>query len=286
MNVDIALVTFSGLLDLDPDDRPLVNALDGERLSHAAVAWDDPGFDWSGAGVALLRSTWDYHLRLPEFLVWAEKAAARTRLWNPFETIRWNSRKTYLRELSAAGVPVVETEWLTAGNPAALDSLMAARSWSETVVKPVVSGGAHRTLHVRAENLEEGRRHLRDLLVDVDVMVQPYMESVDVHGERSVIWIDGRVSHSVRKRPILKRAGADWAEADPADLDPGDAELATRAISASGRAALYARVDLVRDAEGMARVLELEMIEPTLFFSHYSEAAPRLARALARLCSG
>jgi glutathione synthase/RimK-type ligase-like ATP-grasp enzyme len=284
--VDVALATTSELIDLDPDDAPLLEALSREGLSFAAVAWDDPRFDWSQARLCLIRSTWDYHLRLSEFFSWAVKVSERTRLWNPLATIRWNSRKTYLRELSRLGIPVVDTVWLAPGDPADLASIMAGRGWSDSVVKPVVSAGAHRTLHVRRENFEGGQQHLSELLGSGEVMVQPYLESIDDYGERSVIWIDGQVSHGVRKRPILKRSGPDWAEADPADLAPAESELAARAIEAAAVTALYARVDLVRDARGVPRVLELELIEPTLFFSHCSAAASRLARALSRILQG
>ena len=282
-DVDVALVTFRDLPDLDPDDRPLLEALEDERLSFEPVAWDDPRFDWSRAGLALLRSTWDYHLRLPEFLAWSERAASRTRLWNPLPTIRWNCRKTYLRELEASGIPVVETVWLSPGNPVDLAALMEERGWFEAIVKPVVSGGAYRTMHVRRENLDGAREHIDAILASGEAMAQPYLSSVEDYGERSVVWIDGAVTHCVRKRPILKRSGADWLEADPAAFDVEEAALAERAIAASRAEALYARVDLVRDPEGVSRVLELEMIEPTLFFTAFAGAAPRLARALARL---
>jgi len=282
--MDIVLATSRDLPGLDPDDLPLVEELSREGLSFEAVAWDDANFDWTRAKLCLLRSTWDYHLRLSEFLSWASRASALTRLWNPLSAIRWNCRKTYLRELAAQGIPVVETAWLASGDSADLAALMAERGWSESVVKPVVSAGAHRTLHVRRENLEAGQGHLSDLLRTEDAMVQPYLSSVEEYGERSVVWLDGAVSHGVRKRPILKRSGSDWVEADPAEVDPAEGELAARAIAASRQTVLYGRVDLVRDAEGSPRVLEVELIEPTLFFSHSRAAAPGLARSLARLC--
>ncbi|MGH9440856.1 MAG: ATP-grasp domain-containing protein [Thermoanaerobaculia bacterium] len=280
--MDVALATSSDLIGLDPDDAPLVEALSREGLSIAPVAWDDPHFDWSSAGICLIRSTWDYHLRLPEFLAWVERADSLTRLWNPPATVRWNGRKTYLRELASAGIPVVETVWLAPGDADDLSRIAGDRGWSEIVVKPVVSAGARDTLHVRRDDLEEGRRHLAALLRRGEAMVQPYLDSVEGYGERCVVWIDGQITHSVRKRPILRRSGDDWVEADSAQLDPEESTLATRAIAASGRDALYARVDLVRDGEGRSRVLELEMIEPTLFFVHCRPAAARLASAVSR----
>jgi glutathione synthase/RimK-type ligase-like ATP-grasp enzyme len=161
---------------------------------------------------------------------------------------------------------------------------MEERKWDEAIVKPVVSAGAERTLHVVAGNREEGERHLRELLSSGETMVQPYMAEVEASGERSMIFIGGELSHSVRKRPILKRSGDDWLEADPAEFTPEEAEFAETALSASGFETLYARVDLVRDEGGALYVMELEMVEPTLFFLARPDAARILAGELAKIC--
>jgi hypothetical protein len=107
--MDVALVTYSELPDLFPDDRPLAQALAAAGLEVGIVRWDDPVFDWSSTRIALLRSPWDYYLRTGEFLAWAESAAAATCLLNPLPLVRWNLHKGYLVELRAAGAPVVPT---------------------------------------------------------------------------------------------------------------------------------------------------------------------------------
>src|SRR5690242_9750949 len=106
----IALVTYRALPDLDPDDRPLRDALAARGHDVAAVLWDDPAVDWPSFDVALLRSTWDYFHRRDEFLAWAERVDAATTLLNPLNLIRWNSHKGYLVELARRGAPVIPTE--------------------------------------------------------------------------------------------------------------------------------------------------------------------------------
>ena len=132
----IALVTYRRLPDLDPDDRPLAAVLTGRGHEVTAALWDDPGLDWKRFDLAMLRSPWDYFHRRDEFLRWAERTAAETRLWNPLELIRWNSHKGYLVELRAQGAPVIPTEIVKAGATVDLRARMAANGWTRAVVKP------------------------------------------------------------------------------------------------------------------------------------------------------
>jgi hypothetical protein len=148
-----------------------------------------------------IRSTWDYHHQREEFVDCAERVGGRTQLWNPAPVVRWNSHKGYLLGLAAAGVPVVPTVLLRQGAPANLAEITSERGWTRVVVKPAVSASSYRTLHADAETLDEGDAHLRELLAERDVLVQPYISSVEDYGERAVIWIDGHFTHAVRKSP-------------------------------------------------------------------------------------
>jgi hypothetical protein len=282
--MDVALVTYPAAPELDPDDEPLRAALSAHGLRVEAVPWDAPAFDWSGPKISLLRSTWDYHLRRDEFLAWAARASLRGRLHNPFPVVAWNTDKRYLKQLEASGVPVVPTEWRERGAIPDLRKLLESRRWPEAIVKPVVSAGAHRTFHVRSSSIGSDLAAIEALAEVADLMVQPYMSEVERSGERSVVWIAGEITHSVRKRPILLRAAdPDWREADSADTTLGERDLALAAIRASGFDPLYARADMVRDESGRLFLMELEMTEPTLFFTHCPAAADRLASAIAGL---
>ncbi len=287
----IGLVTYSGLPGLDEGDRLLQSALEGRGIQASSAVWDDPGVDWSLFNMCVVRSTWDYHHRVAEFLEWVEKAATLTSLWNPLEVLRWNSHKLYLRELSERGVPVVPTVWLEKGEAADLATLMESHGWSTAVIKPSVSASAYETVLVEATSVARGQAHLDNLLAQRDVMVQPFIASVETYRERSLLFISGELTHSVIRPPQLRLGaspgmtdtGADHAfDQDYALVTPSPDEvsLANGIVAMLDPHPLYARVDLVRADMGQPLLLELELVEPSLFFHLAPHAAERMADAI------
>lgn len=277
----VGLVTFAGLPALDPDDGPLVAALSARGHEAQPLVWDDAEVDWGALDMAVLRSTWDYHHRRDEFLGWAEAAATRTALWNPAPVVRWNSDKAYLLELAARGAPVVPTVVLPAGRPASLAGVLADSGWSEVVVKPAVSADSFATVRASTATLAAGQAHLDALLGTRDMMVQPYFGSVEREGERCLVHLGGAFSHAVRKRSAFlggRHAGPEGVAVRPA---PDELDVAARVLEAAGARGLpYARVDLARDGAGRPCLMELELVEPTLFFREAEGSAERLVRAL------
>ncbi|HSM13731.1 MAG TPA: hypothetical protein VLA66_06655 [Thermoanaerobaculia bacterium] len=284
MSCDIALVTCAELPDLDPDDRPLAAALRASGLSVEIAVWDSPDFDWASARLALLRNPWDYFHRLDEFLAWGERVAAVSRLQNPLDAVRWNLHKRYLVELDRLGAPVVPTVLVERGGELGLGALVRERGWGRVVVKPAVSADSWRTLVVDAEGLAEGQAHLDDLAAERDVLVQPFLDSVESEGERCLVFLDGAYSHAIRKNSLTR--GGRWAGlpegvAVTAEADELEAARAVLARIPFGDL-LYARVDLVRDGGGRPRLLELELVEPTLFLTTSPAGLERLVGAIGR----
>jgi hypothetical protein len=284
MRCDVALVTCRDLPELDPDDRPLAAALSERGLTVAVVAWDDPAFDWSATGLALLRNPWDYFHRLDEFLAWAARVEQVTRLENPLAVVRWNLHKGYLVELAARGAPVVPTALVRRGERLDLATRAAGEGWRGVVVKPAVSADSWETHVVPAADLATAQAHLDRLAAARDVVVQPFLDAVETEGERCLVFLEGRYSHAVRKNPITR--GGRWAglpEGSPVAAAPDELAAAERVLAAAGLGPLlYARVDLVRDAAGAPRLLELELAEPTLFLADAPAGLTRLADAVAR----
>ncbi len=302
----IALVTCSALPDLDADDAPLLGALAARGHEARAVAWDDPDVDWADFDLAVVRSTWDYAPRHVEYLAWAERAAARTRLLNPFPAIRWNTDKHYLRELEAAGVPVVPTMWLEPDrhlSSRALHTRFPAHG--DFVIKPAVSAGSldtGRYTAIDAESRALAIQHARRLLeADRTVMVQRYLSSVDRDGERAHVFVDGEYSHTALKAALLD--GPDVATTEGlykeetmsrASASEAEVEMAREVIRTASRllteqaggdvvpsALLFARVDVVSADDGTPVLMELELVEPSLFLSLADGALDRLADAIA-----
>ena len=285
---DLVLVTYSELLDLFPDDRPIVPALRAAGLAVEVVSWDDPAFDWSSTRLAFLRSPWDYYRRPGEVLAWAERAAAATRLVNPVDVVRWNVHKGYLLDLERRGVAVVPTELLPRGPAADLAAVRARRGWGGVVVKPAISADSWETVFVAADDRQSGQRHLDRLQGERDLLVQPFLDSVEDYGERCLVFLDGAFSHAVRKNALTK--GGRWAglpEGAPAEVAADELAAAVAVIAAAGLGeALYARVDLTRDATGKPLLLELEATEPTLFLEDRPTALARLVEAVVRRLAG
>jgi O-ureido-D-serine cyclo-ligase len=274
----------------DEDEPHLLAALRSRGLEVGVWAWDDPAAPWEQQDLVLVRSTWDYPTRRDELLAWAERVQAATRLANDAETLRWTTDKRYLAELEAVGVPVVATRFLAPG-----DVLDLGPADVELVVKPTVSAGSQDTARYRPAQRGDADRHAADLLAaGREVMVQPYLEAVDHHGETAVVHLGGRYSHGMRKGALLSPGGGPvdglYAAEQMAVREPSPAEraLAEQVLGALPLATppLYARIDLLAAADGSPVVLEVELAEPSLFLSHVPEAADRLADAvLARLAA-
>jgi glutathione synthase/RimK-type ligase-like ATP-grasp enzyme len=280
----IALATAIAAFALDDDLAPLTAACERAGASAEVLAWDDPTVSWRRFDAVLLRSTWDYVERLPAFLAWCERVAAQTRLFNPLDVVRWNIDKHYLAELAAAGVPVVPSRFLEPGDKA--DDF---DDHAEFVVKPAIGAGSRDARRYLRAQRRKALTHVRRLLkAGRSVMVQPYIDGVDQRGETALVMIDGHDSHAIRKSALL----APDAEPTnhlfaPESIRPRVASEAEYRLGAQVIAALpfarplYARVDLLPGPNGPL-LLELELVEPSLFFHAGKDAADRLVSALAQ----
>jgi glutathione synthase/RimK-type ligase-like ATP-grasp enzyme len=275
-------VTWRGLPALSGDDRLAVEALAARGCDVIPAVWDDPAVDWASFEAAIVRSTWDYHHRPAEFLGWISRMEAlEIQLWNPAPLLRWNHDKRYLTELATRGVPAVPTLTVARGDRRTLRDTLAATDWDEVVVKPAVSASAHetwRTSRARAE-LDAGR--FAALTRTGDVLVQPYLPEVE-RGEWSLCFFGGRYSHAVLKRPragdfrVQSELGGEVLNATPA---AALVESAAAILALLPQPWLYARVDAC-EVGGALMLMELELIEPTLFFRADPAAPARFAEAL------
>jgi glutathione synthase/RimK-type ligase-like ATP-grasp enzyme len=278
----IALASTLPALELDEDLPPLREALDRAGIAHETLVWDDVTVSWSRFDAVLLRSTWDYTQRLPEFLAWCTRVSAQTRLLNPLEIVRWNTDKRYLGELAKKGLPVIESFYIAPGERP--DGFPA---WPEFVVKPTVGAGSRDTQRYVDSERGPAAQHVERLLnAGRHVLVQPYLAQVDSAGETALLFFGGKFSHAIRKGPLLKRGEgptrALFAAEHITAREPSAQEMATArqvlaALPVQGLA--YARVDLLPSAKG-PQLLELELTEPSLFFHTSSEAADRFVGAL------
>jgi glutathione synthase/RimK-type ligase-like ATP-grasp enzyme len=277
----IAIATCATYPELKGDDELLREALRRRGCEAASVVWDGDEVDWGETDLCVVRSTWDYHDKHEEFLAWTRQVDGAAALHNPAELIAWNSDKRYLRELAEAGVPTVPTLWLERGSEVDLAALLAERGWGKAVVKPVVDLGAKNLHRVQAD---EAQKALAEVLARQEAMVQPFLPSLETEGELSLIYVEGELSHTVRKRPAAGdfRVQSIWGGTfSPAEAEPRHVEVAERALAQLEEPPLYARVDLVTDLDGNSALIELELIEPNLYLDTDPPAVERLADAVA-----
>ena len=292
----IALVTAIAAFSLDEDMPPLLAAFARAGVDAEVRAWDDTTVSWPRYGIALLRSPWDYTERLPEFLAWARRVSTQTRLLNPLSVIERNTDKHYLADLAKAKIATVPSVFVEPGDAAAkaLDAFLKKfKDAAEFVAKPAVGAGSRDAQRFARDQRDAALAHvLRLLAAGRSVLLQPYLASVDTAGETALLYFSGQFSHAIRKGPLLQRDEGPtehlFAPEAITARTPGadERKLADRIVAALPRLLgldgplPYARIDLIRDADGAPRLLEIELTEPSLFFLYDDGAADRFVASL------
>lgn len=285
-----AFLTTDDLDEYIVDDRYAADALRDRGWRVDDVVWHDRSIRWDGFDVVVIRSTWDYHHRLEEFLnVLATIDRSDAALENRFPLIRWNAHKRYLRDLEEAGFPIVSTVWYDRLEVGQVEELFDELGAGEIVVKPAVGAGADDLFRLERGADADLLARIERTFADRPLLAQPFVPEVARDGEYSLCYFGGRFAHAVRKVPaerdfrVQEERGAEISRARP------DPELRTwgseivRALEEHvrplDRPPLYARVDLILTDEGPL-LMELELIEPALYFRTHPPAARRFADAL------
>lgn len=272
LTATVALATCEAYPELDIDDQLLLAPLRELGIEPIIAVWNDAEVDWAQFDLVLIRSTWDYTQHHTEFLRWALSVESVSTLLNPMPVIAWSSDKTYLRDLERAGVPIVPTTFVTPG-----------QTWrfptGEFVVKPTISAGSRNTLRMSSTNSAAGDEAIAALHAqDRIAMIQPYFHSVDVEAETAIIFFEGEFSHAISKAALLPLDESSQVFERGLFLQEKIATRAARAdqlsvakaaLACAPQGWLYARVDLIDDQAGNPAVLELEMVEPSLFLGFH-----------------
>jgi glutathione synthase/RimK-type ligase-like ATP-grasp enzyme len=274
----LAIVVSAGTLPLKGEDALLARTLRSRGWSVTPVPWTSEEVLWEEFDFVLVRSTWDYHLRVDAFLQrLGEMTAAGPRLANSASLIEWNADKRYLNRLLASGIPTVPTE-VHRGLPN-LEQACKRLGSNRLVAKPAVGASAYKTFL-----LEEGASvHEATLaLTDRDCILQPFVTTIETLGEVSMVFLGGRFSHAVRKRPAAgdfrvqeELGGRSLQVTASRDLRA----FADSVVAALPESPLYARIDVVR-YNGQPVIMEVELIEPVLFLSLVQGSVERFADAI------
>ena len=290
MTRQVAFLTMENPEGFFTYDHLAVGPLRRRGWSVTNIPWDRPDVTWRAYDAAVIRSPWDYQQRPGTFMEVLETIErSSTRLWNSLEVVRWNIHKSYLRDLQQRNVHIVPTRWLSSLTAAELAGSYDTLQAEELVVKPMVGANADDTFRLT----DGGDPAVHDKVVacfaNRECLVQPYLTSITDVGEYSFFYFDGKYSHAIVKLPatgdfrVQEEHGGLIRAVEPA----GDlCESADHALQALPFPTLYARIDLVYLTDGSAAVMEVELIEPSLYFGFDEESPERFAHAFDRCMRG
>jgi len=274
----VRIATCRPLPEPDDDEGPLLRALAAAGVEAVLCDWRRDEI-WSRPAPTVVRSTWNYIHHLDAFRAWVGRVGAAGPLWNPPDVMLDNLHKGYLLALADRGVPVVPSVLLPRGRPAPLARICGDRGWRTVVVKPAVGAGSFETHRLAADDPRAEEVCAR-LVGDRDVLVQPYLAAVDGHGERALVWIDGAFTHAVRKSPRF--AGDAECVSAAVPISAAERQVGEAAVAPFGDRLLYARVDVAPGPDGGPVVMELELVEPSLFLLQHPAAVARLVAGIRR----
>lgn len=285
---DITFISYEALPAGDPDDLLALEILERQGLRCQVCDWRKP-FDYRQTRLAVVRSTWDYHLYIDEFRQYIDAVSLQTKLLNSKELLHSNLDKSYLLKLKALGLNTVPTAFVEQGAPISSETLAHLTSdfaAEDLIVKPSVGLA---TFGVRKFSSTESCfsaleivDYINELAQTSAVLLQPYLRDVEEYGERSLVFIDGEFSHAVRKAPFQKLAVAGHAGEEAKSATEAERKFGEQVIASLPETPLYARVDVVSSAGSEnLRLLELELVEPSLFLGLAAGSAEKFARAIA-----
>ncbi len=271
--------------DVLAEDGLVSNALEKRGLKVARVDWNHSYFDWSTASYALFRTTWDYFQKIQLFQRWLQKTSTLTSFINPYHQIQWNLDKTYLRDLGKKGINIPPTIFTDITGQQSLSDIINDNGWDKVVVKPAISASGRDTYLVEGKDAKNFEKNFRQLADNETMLVQPFQNEVITQGEKALMFIDGRFSHATLK--VAKkgefRVQSDFGgsvalyEASENEIDFG-----RQVLEACDEVPVYARVDIINDNQGRLCLVELELIEPEMWFRLYPTTADRLADAVTK----
>ncbi|MBL4659231.1 MAG: hypothetical protein JKY19_02665 [Alcanivoracaceae bacterium] len=277
-----AILTMDRLEDFVADDKMLDEPMAqcGWQIDH--VSWHKEHVDWRQYEAVIIRSTWDYQDDADAFVAVLEAIEkSATLLLNSLNMVKWNINKNYLREVQIKGAEIVPTLWLEVFDFSLVEGYFEYFETEQIVIKPTISANADNTYWLKKDSYLQKKQELQKSLKDRQLMVQPFMQSIVDQGEYSLFYFAGEYSHSIIKSPksgdfrVQEEHGGQLRSISPS------VELLTaanKALQTIPEKVLYARVDMV-EHQGVFKIMEIELIEPSLYFNLDETAPLRFAKA-------
>jgi glutathione synthase/RimK-type ligase-like ATP-grasp enzyme len=265
------------------EDKLITDALEAQGLKVYRTNWDNPDFDFTTTKYVLFRAIWDYFDRFPEFSKWLDKVSQQTKMINPLEQIVWNMDKHYLRDLEANGINIVKTYFVEIGDTRTLKQVISDSGWEHVILKPAVSGGARHTYKIKPRESNQHEVVFKELIAKEAMLIQPFINNIMEKGEVSFMVFGGKYSHAVLKKA---KAGDFRVQDDhggtihPYKASFKEIEFVQNVVAKCNTIPIYGRVDVTWDNENHLALVELEIIEPELWFRESNKSPTMLTEAV------
>jgi glutathione synthase/RimK-type ligase-like ATP-grasp enzyme len=278
----IALVTYSQYPKLTDSDCLIAPLILAKNIDVQAVPWDNPAINWQNYDLIVVRSCWNYQHHYAEFMRWLDLLdTQRCRVFNTTTDIRWNSDKLYLQDLAKKDIPIVPTIYLDGHQPIDLENIWFSSNWEQIVIKPSIGASAYLVSLFTKKEISQAKKHLNKIFSDSNAIIQPFVSLIK-EGEWSIVFIDNEYCHAVRKIPQKGEFRTNFryhSHIECADLPNIVKTQVIEIYRKLGKDLLYARMDIVLSGSEVM-VMELELIEPYLFFDYYPGNAAKFAHAI------
>lgn len=279
----VAFLTMDDLDGFVCYDDLLIEPLNKLGWTVEKVSWRKLNVNWNVFNAVIVRSTWDYqtdHLKFLKVLEEIDRSDAH--LENSLPVLKWNMNKSYLHDLEQKDVLIPHTLWEKSFNDVNAYKYFDLLNTDEIIIKPNISGNADNTFRIRRDEIINYIPNLEGVFRNRDFMVQPFMKNIIDEGEYSLFYFGGEYSHAILKIPkekdfrVQEEHGGILKSIIPSEQLLGNASFVLAKIDPLP---LYARIDLVRTEDNQFALMELELIEPSLYFNMDKESPQRFAHA-------
>ena len=277
-----ALLSTDNLQNFFTYDKLLIEPMKKIGWIAEEISWRNENVNWNDYDAVIVRSTWDYQNDSEKFIGVLEKINTISHLENDLDLMKWNMNKNYLFDLEQKGVKIVDTIWEKNFNTNLAHEYFEKLDTDEIIIKPNISANADNTFRLTREKLNKNLEQLEKIFAVREFMVQPFLKNIIDEGEYSLFYFNGKFSHSVLKKP--KENDFRVQEEHGGNIQPFKVAselilIAENIIKKLSTIPLYGRVDLVRDNQNQFALIELELIEPSLYLNKDDQSSLRFVKA-------
>jgi len=268
------------------EDNLLLEFLKSKGLDIHLEVWTNKNINWADYDLVLIKAPWDYHENITDFYNWLEKLKQlNIPLINPYDIIRWNSDKRYLKDIADEGLSIIPTLFIEKNSTLQLASYFQHLNSEKLIIKPCISAGAKNTFILTSDNFDLHKKSIEDFLINETFLVQPFIKEIETEGEWSFLFFGGEYSHSVLKKPRFGDFRVQHTHGGTIHIEEATVsqiETAKTFVVRFAKDCLYARVDGVV-VDNQFLLMELELIEPFLFLSYHPNGFENYYDALVKV---